>query len=380
MYLDVLCLLVGFLCLFVVFVMLFNRQPNHKINGYLVVILAVVGLQRFLHGIEALHFTNITYSPIKIKPVLAFYIIPIYYLFFKRLIYNTGKLSKELTQFIFPTFLVGITLFFTDFRISRFVYLGYSLLYFGFVVYEIKKFINRKNPSILDKVSYNAKKTWILIMLGLSFLLFTCTNYFVFNQLYFQEYLQVFYRYSSLVWFLVVLYMFKNPVIIFGEQSLLKTIHTSDPHDYQIWSIELLKPIEDKDLKVFKILENRINLIISEIKSLQKSTALISKTTLNADTLAKELKIPKRHLDFIFKYHCQYSINDYSNLIKVNYALTLINAGYLQKYTVDSLGKDCLFNSRFTFSKNFKKFVGVSVSNFVGVEKATSNNNFSIVS
>jgi hypothetical protein len=29
------------------------------------------------------------------------------------------------------------------------------------------------------------------------------------------------------------------------------------------------------------------------------------------------------------------------------------------------LGDKCLFNSRFTFSKNFKKFMGVSVSDYV---------------
>ncbi|HTN20315.1 MAG TPA: AraC family transcriptional regulator [Pelobium sp.] len=159
--------------------------------------------------------------------------------------------------------------------------------------------------------------------------------------------------------------MFKNPVIIFGEQSLLKNIQLNEPQDFQVWNHKPLKAIEDKDKIVNNTILNRVDSIILEIKTLQKSVPLISKTTLNTTTLATELKVPKRHLDFIFKYYCHYSINDFSNLVKVNYALTLIGEGYLENYTVDSLGKECLFNSRFTFSKNFKKFVGVSVSEFV---------------
>ena len=168
--------------------------------------------------------------------------------------------------------------------------------------------------------------------------------------------------------------MFKYPVIIFGEYSLLKDIQLNELQNFQVWSRKALKAIDESDAIVSNTISGRVDSIIMEIKLLQKSVPLISQTTLNAETLAKELKVPKRHLDFIFKYYCLYSINDFSNLVKVDYALSLINEGYLEKYTVDSLGKKCLFNSRFTFSKNFKKFVGVSVSNFVS--RATGERDF----
>lgn len=109
-----------------------------------------------------------------------------------------------------------------------------------------------------------------------------------------------------------------------------------------------------------------------DIQVLQKSVPLISTTTLTAETLAKELKIPKSHLELIFKYYCNYSINDFGNLVKVSYSLSLIREGYLENYTVAYLGEICLFNSRFTFSKNFKKFTGVSVSDFVKSQTKTT--------
>ena len=100
MFLNVVSLLVGFLCLFVVLLILFNQKPNRKINGYLIAILVIVGLQRFLYAIEVLGFTNQTYSPLKIKPILAFYIVPIYYLFFYRLINSKVSFKKESLHFL----------------------------------------------------------------------------------------------------------------------------------------------------------------------------------------------------------------------------------------------------------------------------------------
>lgn len=368
MYLDVIALLAGFLCLFVVCLMLFNQKRNRITNGYLIVILIVVGLQRFLYAIDILGLTKSTYSPLGIKPLLAFYIVPVYYLFFSRVIYGTGNLKKESLHFIFPTVLVVINSLYLNYNLNRWLYGGFSVTYFVLILVIVQKYIFRKNPSMLNKNTYQATKHWLLLMLALTFLLIIYSNFFPYRDLSSQVNLSSFYRYSSLIWFGLLVYMFKNPVIIFGEQSLLKNIQLNKPQDFQIWNHKPLKAIEYKDKIVNNTVLNRVESIILEIKTLQKSVPLISKTTLNTTTLAIELKVPKRHLDFIFKYYCHYSINDFSNLVKVNYALTLIGNGYLENYTVDSLGKECLFNSRFTFSKNFKKFVGVSVSEFVNTQ------------
>lgn len=376
MYLNVLSLLVGFLCLFVVLLMVFKQKPNYKTNGYLIVVLVVVGLQRFLYAIEVLGFTNNIYSPLKIKPILAFYIVPIYYLFFSRLIYDKGMLRKELLHFIFPTLMILINLVFVDYTINRIIYLVYSILYFVFILIMMHKFMYRKNPSMLDKISYQAKKSWLLVMITLTFLLIIYSNCFSFNDVSSQMNLSYFYRYSSLVWLGLLVYMFKNPVIIFGEHALLKNIQLNEPQDFEIWNHKALKAIENKDKAVYHTLSKRIDSIIFEIQILQKSPDLCSKITLTAETLSKELKTPKRHLDFVFKYYCHYSGNDFSNLVKINYALSLIKEGYLEMYTVDSLGVTCLFNSRFTFSKNFKKFIGVSVSSYVNIKNNNTSKNF----
>jgi AraC-like DNA-binding protein len=176
------------------------------------------------------------------------------------------------------------------------------------------------------------------------------------------------YSYTSAftsLWLLVLIYMFKNPIVLFGESYLLKNIELNDPQEFLVWSRKPLKIVEEKDKIVYNTILKRIGFIIADIQILQKSDEILSTTTFTTDTLAKQLKIPRRHLEFVFKYFCHYSISDFGNLVKVNYAVSLINDGYLDSYTVESLGEKCLFNSRFTFSKNFKKFIGVSVSDFV---------------
>jgi AraC-like DNA-binding protein len=146
---------------------------------------------------------------------------------------------------------------------------------------------------------------------------------------------------------------------------LLKNIKSNEPQRFLIWSQKPLKAIEEKDKLLYTNILNNIDSIVTHIQNLQKSPAALSTISFTPVTLSKELKVPKSHLELIFKYYCHYSVNDFSNLVKINYAIMLINDGHLERYTIEHLGTTCLFNSRFTFSKNFKKFIGVSVSDYL---------------
>ena len=362
MFLNVISLFVGFLCLLTGGFMIFNKIQNHKTNIYFIIILFVVGIQRFTYAIEFLGIVKNSYSPLKIKLSLGLFLVPVYYLFFRRLIHGFDQLKKELLHFIPPILLIIIKVLFVGYQINVYYFVFYSTFYFVLIVVLYYNFINRKNTSMLQKLSYQQIKNWLLFMGSLTLLLFAFSNYFVF---YPSIGLGTFYKYSSLLWLLVLVYMFKNPVVVFGEQYFLKNMQTEGTSAFLIWSKKRLLPLEEKDKIVFNTIAKRIDLIISEIKVLEHSAQFLSQITFTADALSKQLKIPRRHLEFVFKYYCTYSVSDYSNLVKIKYAVTLINSGFLEDYTIESLGEKCLFKSRFTFSKNFKKFVGVSVSDYI---------------
>ncbi len=364
MFLNVVSLLVGFLSLVVVALMLCNQRANSKINIYLIIILFVAGSQRFVNAIEVLGFTNLTFSPLKIRMTFAFFIIPFYYLFFKRLIRKKNKHRNEILHFILPTIFVAFDLFVSNYTISYYWYLVFSTYYFISIILLVKELFQLNKLSVLERRNYKTIQTWAILMTSISFLLVVYSNYFLLSDKQPKINLNVFYRISSLLWLGALIYMFRNPSIIFGEHYLLKNIQKETHQDILIWSDKPIKEVETKDKLLFNSIVITIDNILLNIKKLQKNISLISATTLTAKTIAQELKLPKSHLELVFKYYCHYSINDFSNLVKIIYALQLINEGYLKDYTVESLGEKCLFNSRFTFSKNFKKFIGVSVSDY----------------
>lgn len=365
MFLDVLSLLVGFLCLFVMVLILLNNRPNRKTNIYIVVILFIAGLQRFVNALEILDFTTRVYSPLKIKLSLAFFIVPVYYLFFRRLILVKPNTKTELYHFILPTVILIIDIVIFPFHLYNLFYLGFSLSYLVAILLLIYKMINTKNRSLLEEGYYKTIRSWAFLMLTITFSLFIFSNYFLFSENRSPNLLLNFYRFSSLLWLVALIYIFKNPILIFGEKVLLNSIKSNEPQRFLIWSQKPLKAIEEKDKTLYTNILNNIDTIVTHIQDLQKSLTALSTISFTPVTLSKELKVPKSHLDLIFKYYCHYSVNDYSNLVKINYAIMLINDGHLERYTIEHLGTACLFNSRFTFSKNFKKFIGVSVSDYL---------------
>ena len=281
-------------------------------------------------------------------------------------------LKKELLHFIFPTLLLLINFWYINFKTFALVYAFYSIAYLIMLLVKVKMFFFTKDKSILGKMNKNVIKTWLVLMLFITVSIFLLySNIILFSDIHNRIIIITNYlKYSSLLWFIPLYYLFSNPNIIFGEEYLLKKLKKIKPQDHLIWNAKPLKNPADIDKKLYNILFNRINSInsinsiIIGIQNLEKSVLIISKKTLNAKIIAEELNIPKRHIDLIFKYYCHYSVNDYTNFIKINYALTLINDGYLNEYTVEALGEKCLFKSRFTFSQNFKKFVGTSVSEY----------------
>ena len=224
MFLNVVSLLVGFLCLFLVALMLCNQKPNQKSNGYFIIILFVAGLQRFANALEVLGFTSATFSPLKIRMTFAFFIVPLYYLFFKRLIRKKNSVKKELFHFIVPAIFVAFDFLVTNYTLSYYWYLAFSIGYFGSILVLIKDLFQLTKLNLFEKRNYKTIQTWALLMVSITFLLVVYSNYFLLSDKEPKINLNVFYSLSSFLWLFALIYMFRNPTIIFGEQYLIKNI------------------------------------------------------------------------------------------------------------------------------------------------------------
>lgn len=76
--------------------------------------------------------------------------------------------------------------------------------------------------------------------------------------------------------------------------------------------------------------------------------------------MSRELGLPKYYLDFIFKFYCKLTFNDYKRLVRIYVAVQLINDGYLNSNKLDALAKHVGFASYNPFLINFKEIIGVS--------------------
>jgi AraC-like DNA-binding protein len=364
MLLNIISLFTGFICFSLGIFILSNKYKNNKTNIYFILILIVFGLVRFEYALDALNITAYNFNLLKHKASFSALLIPIFYLFFDKLIKQKTVNIKDLYYFA-PTILVIISTEFSLMMNSDFYkYTNsiYNLGYFSIILKQLHHYFYQKKFDLKTTKYLQSIKTWAIIMLLLLTFIVILGLLVSFIKEDKNEMIQGFYQYSTFAWLYIFYYMFRNPVIVFGEQYLMKHIEVANKEDFLIWSKIALQKIEEKDLSVYIKCKEQIQNHIFNIKRLELDDQLLNKQVLKLDFLSKHLSIPKSHLEFMFKYHCHYSTNDYINLIKIRYALRLIANGYLNDMTINSLAEKTLFSARTTFFINFKKFMGIPIT------------------
>lgn len=367
MLLNIISLFTGFVCFALGLFFLSSKGNNSRINFYFKLILTLFGFIRFEFALETLGIISTPFSPLRSRTSFALFLAPVFYLFFDKLYRQEAPAKKDLLYFI-PTILTILLIDFSlsfDLNTYKYVTSINYLLYFLSILflshhYLMKRKFNSQKTKYLQSIKF-----WAIINIFLltSIMFIGVYLLFIIEDRY--QVMQQFYKYSSFTWLFIIYYLFKNPFIIFGERYLINNIQISKKEDFKIWELKALKGIEKKDLSIYRNCKENIAAIILEISKLEHNEAIISKETLKIDYLARTIKIPKSHMEFIFKYHCYYSVNDYINLVKIKYVLRLLDSRYLDHKTINSLTEKALFTSRTAFFINFKKFVGVPITTYL---------------
>lgn len=379
MLLNIISLFTGFVCFSLGFFILFNKDKNKKTNIYFIVILILFGLIRFEFTLETLNIIPYNFNPLKHKASSLALAIPIFYLFFDKLIKQDIANKKDLYYFAPAIFVIIITEISLIMNLDFFKYisLAYYIGYFLMILNQLYDYFYQKKFDLKTTKYLQSIKTWIMITLLLLSFILILGLLFLFIKEDKKEMIQGFYQYSSFAWLYIFYYMFTNPVIVFGEKYLMKHIDIVEKEDFLIWSKIELHKIEEKDLSVYNKCKEQIQNHIFNINRLELDDQLLNKQSLKLDFLSKHLSIPKSHVEFLFKYYCNYSTNDYINLIKIKYALRLIANGYLENMTINSLAEKTGFSARTTFFINFKKFIGIPITIYLN-QKGVAPEKFKI--
>ena len=362
MILDLISLFVSLLCFLVLIIIIGSFKYNKSINIPFFIIIFFVGIQRFQSSMSNLNLLE-SKSPFETFPFFALFFIPLFLFFFKESINEKRTSFKDLIHLLPPVILILLKKgdFIPD-QMSRVVFFLYSLFYWVIILTEIIKYYRTTLMKyFFNKINF---KWLILFFLNISLIMFFLNYmiiYWVLNKSDIS--LSNFYRGSSIAWIIALIYLFYNPVIIYGRNYLLNQL-SNKTKLYDPWSYKSLNKIDNKELGSYKKLKAKIPELIYKTKILEQDLSFLQTKLKDSKTLSNKLNIPNSHLKLLFKYHCKLSPHEYSNLLKISHSIEIIRQDFLKNQTIESLSKKCFFDSRITFYNNFKKFTGVSPSEF----------------
>ncbi len=104
------------------------------------------------------------------------------------------------------------------------------------------------------------------------------------------------------------------------------------------------------------------NIILLEERLIKEQLFLDPSLTL--ESLADEINISKSHLSRVFNNELKKSFSDCINQLRVDKAKSYLENANFSKYTLLAIGLEAGFNSKTTFNTSFKKFTGVTPSQY----------------
>lgn len=137
-----------------------------------------------------------------------------------------------------------------------------------------------------------------------------------------------------------------------------------------IWKNKIdTSKLNSSDKEVEKRIAMKIDFYINKVNTLDRETSVLLKKGTTINDLAMELKIPKSHLAFIFKYNCKISFVSFKNIIRIEKAKKLIKNGHLETHTLNSLAEKVGFKSYDPFFKSFKEITSTGPMEFSIIKK-----------
>lgn len=366
MIFNLLNLLIGFSLLIITMAIIVNYIRYRKVNFFFFLLLLLAGLARFQYGLTTFGFIHESKPLVFRIFILLFIFPPIYYLCLNSFISVKTTWTKMLLHFVFFFIIVLGRIYFgaIEIKLLGIIFSVYALFYY-YLLIRSSLFYFRQHQSIYTKQQLLKVKQLIVWIFSLSLNNFIFTAYFIlFNTTNKSEAIDGMFHSTSIVWVLFLIYLFLNPSIIFNEIFKKRDPNRDFIQEFGVWNTRAFQKIEFRDSTLEQIIRKNLEKLILDLKQLPAEAIIASNSTHLLQELAVHLNYPKSHLKYALKYHCQYSQSDYLNLMRVIYALQLMNNGFLENYTIETLVDKCHFNSRTSFYRHFKRHLGVSPSKY----------------
>jgi AraC-like DNA-binding protein len=364
--LSILSFFVGGVLLLLVSVSLVDAKRNLKSSIFFLAILTISGIQRVAFGLSSFQVLGPMENPFEQSLLFAFFIPPIYYLFFEGLLHQKFSRKNLPLHFGLSFLLVGLSLGLEwNKSINQTVFLVYSSGYSTGLIVLVWRYLT-KRKSQREQVYFKSIRVWAYLMLVAFLLIYGFANfiYGIALEDTQEKVLGEFYGITSFLWLFICFYLLRNPRILYGELRLLEHINAVVPEEIAIWKSKKKGQTDPQDVNVEKQIAPRVESLIFSLKSMEQAWSEELLEVPSLKSLSFQLDCPQSHVKYLFKYYGNYTYGEYVNVLRINYSISLIRKGYLLTHTIDSLSKKTLFVSGNTFYLNFKKLTGESPSEY----------------
>lgn len=146
----------------------------------------------------------------------------------------------------------------------------------------------------------------------------------------------------------------------FGENGILNEEETLPEESVNKSSVEneiILNTLVDDSQNIDK---DQLQLI----RTVLETDQLFLEKNVNIKVLAEKISLPLKTTSHLFKTEYGKGFNEVANEYRILQAIKQIEEGYLDQYTLESLGSEVGFNSRTTFFNAFKKHQNCSPTEY----------------
>ncbi|MDB4263855.1 AraC family transcriptional regulator [Flavobacteriaceae bacterium] len=356
-----LTIIVGAFCFFIIIINFVEKKNNKLFNNYMNSILIIAGLVRLVPLLGFI-LTEWDYESImKTTKISIIFLIPLFFLNLKALV--SSPKTKSYVHLIIPILLIISSIIFqsiSKLKVGIFI-IAYSSIYIIMIVVLVVKFLRKIPENIIELLFKKKIKNWITVLMCFSIYLYLITLYSIYNFIFYQNLFEFInaYGFTSIGYLIILTYIIFNRNLLLGKY----TAANYKEFGLLLWSISPQKKIEKKDSAFYEKLMHEE--LINDIINWQKDFKPTLDEKFNYGVICDKLNVPLYKVKLIFKYHTTLSLTEFLNTLRIFNALNLIDEGYLNSFTIESLGKKVGFNSRITFSNNFKRCIGLSVRKYI---------------
>lgn len=369
--------------------MITSFKSNPFYNIFLLIIISIISIRFLIQGTYIIGIQSFL-KPDK-GPFSSFYLIiaPCFYLYNKYLVLEENTYTlKDFKHLIFIVFLYFINVnnsikesfIFYYGNATNFVFISLFLIFYLALLFNLlRKNIWFKKDLLINNTHFSLVKNWTVYLFSINLLiainLLISIYYEINSGLILSGKSMAFI--SLLFWLFIYFKILISPEILYGlpilNNKLLKFKNSETDNELQSptpgktdhWKLETKAPKNDQDLKLHEKIESNIRSYIKEVDRLSHENNIFRSPKISASDVAKELGLPTSHIVYLFKYHSDITFSEYRMKSRIQDSIKLIEAGYLERNTLESLALKIGFASYNPFYVAFKKITSLSPQDFI---------------